>query len=170
MQPRHHGADRRAHDVGDLLVGEALDVGEVDRQPELLGQLLQGLLDVAVRQPVQRLGLGRAQPAGGVRLGLGELPVGDLVGGRLHRLALPLPVGVDVRVGEDPVQPGLEVRALLELVEGGVRLQVRLLDQVLGVGRVARHPHRGRVELVEERHRVPLEAGPALRRLVRPPR
>jgi hypothetical protein len=31
-----HGTDRCAHDVSDLLVGEALDVGEVDRDPELL--------------------------------------------------------------------------------------------------------------------------------------
>ncbi len=48
VQPGHHGADRGAHDLGDLLVGEALDVGEVDRQPEVLGELLQRVLDVAV--------------------------------------------------------------------------------------------------------------------------
>ena len=42
VQARHHGADRRAHDVGDLLVREALDVGEVDRDAEVLGQRLQG--------------------------------------------------------------------------------------------------------------------------------
>src|SRR5436309_13944733 len=32
VQPGHHGADRRAHDLGDLLVGEALDIGEVNRE------------------------------------------------------------------------------------------------------------------------------------------
>jgi len=46
-----------------------------------------------------------------------------------------------------------------ELVERGVRLRERLLHHVLGVGRVAGHPHRGAVELVEEGQRVPLEAG-----------
>ena len=43
-----------------------------------------------------------------------------------------------------------------------VRLGERLLDEVLGVGGVAGHPHRGGVELVEERQRVALEAGGAL--------
>src|SRR5207253_11028554 len=37
VQAGHHGADRRAHDAGDFLVGEALDVGEVDREPVLPG-------------------------------------------------------------------------------------------------------------------------------------
>jgi hypothetical protein len=86
VQPAHDGADRSAHDLGDLLVGEALDVGQVDRHPEVLGQRLQGLLDVGVRQVVQRLHLGAAQAGAGVRLGRGDLPVGDLLGGALLRL------------------------------------------------------------------------------------
>ena len=118
VQPRHHGADRRAHDLGDLLVGEALDVGEVDREPEVLGELLEGVLDVGVGQVLERLGLGGLQPGRGVRLGAGELPVLDVLGHRLLRLALLLAVGVDEGVGQDPVEPGLEVRARLELVEG----------------------------------------------------
>jgi len=32
------------HLADDFLVGEALDVGEIDRDPELLGQRLRGLL------------------------------------------------------------------------------------------------------------------------------
>ena len=60
---------------------------------------------------VERLGLGRAQPGRGVRLGPGELPVLDLLGRRLLRLALLLAVGVDEGVGQDPVEPGLEVGA-----------------------------------------------------------
>ena len=43
-----------------------------------------------------------------------------------------------------------------------VGLRERLLDEVLGVRGVAGHPHRGRVELVEERQRVALEAELAL--------
>jgi hypothetical protein len=46
-----------------------------------------------------------------VRLGRRELPVLDVLGGRLLRLPLALAVGVDERVGEDPVEPGLEVGA-----------------------------------------------------------
>jgi len=97
-----------------------------------------------------------------VLLGGVQLPVLHLVGGVLLRLPLPLAVAVDVGVGQDPVQPGLEVGALGELVEGGVGLHERLLDQVLGVGRVAGHPQGRRVELVEIGQRVPLEPGVAL--------
>ena len=118
-------------------------------------------------QPVERLGLGRAQPGRGVRLGPCELPVLDVLGGALLRLALLLAVGVDERVGEDAVQPGLEVRALGELVEGRERLHEGLLDEVLGVGRVAGHPQRRGVQLVEEGQRVALEpCGPLLRGLL----
>jgi len=59
----------------------------------------------------------------------------------------------------------------LELVERGVRLEHRLLDEILGVGRIARHAERGPVELVDERHRIPLELVTLLRLLaVRHPR
>jgi hypothetical protein len=33
VQPRHHGADRAARDLGNLSVCEALDIGEVDGEP-----------------------------------------------------------------------------------------------------------------------------------------
>ena len=97
-----------------------------------------------------------------MRLGAGELVVLDLGGVGLQRLALPLAVGVDVGVGEDAVHPRLEVGAGLVLVERGVRLGVGLLEQVLGVGRVARGAHRGGVELVEQGQCLALETGLAL--------
>src|SRR5438067_13736382 len=80
VQTGHHGADGSVHDLGDFLVGETLDVGKVHREPELLWQLLQRRLHVAVGQPVQRLDLGRAQAAGRVTLRLRDLPVADLLG------------------------------------------------------------------------------------------
>ncbi len=46
-----------------------------------------------------------------------------------------------------------------ELVEGRVRLRVGLLHHVLGVRRVAGHPQRGRVQLIEELQGVGLEPG-----------
>src|SRR6266536_94923 len=61
--------------VGHLLVGKALDIGQVDGQPEVLRDRLQGLLDVGVGQVLEGDGLGRLQAAGGVRLGGGQLPV-----------------------------------------------------------------------------------------------
>ena len=45
----------------------------------------------------------------------------------------------------------------LELVERRVGLGEGLLDQVLGVGRVAGHPHRGRVELIQVGQHILLE-------------
>jgi hypothetical protein len=167
VQPGHHGPDRRAHDVGDLAVGESLDVGQVDRDAELFGQLLQGVLDVGVGQPLERLALRRLQARGGVLGRPGELPVLNVLGAGPLRLTLPLAVGVDERVGQDPEQPRLEVGARLELVEGRIRLGERLLNQVLRVGRVARHAHGRGVQLVEVGQHVLLEAFAPLRECLR---
>ena len=49
MQPAHHGSDRNVHDLGDLLVGETLDVGQQHGHAELLGQRLERLLHVRRR-------------------------------------------------------------------------------------------------------------------------
>ena len=92
-----------------------------------------------------------------MRLGPGKLPVLHVLPVGELRLPLLLPVGVDVGVGEDPVQPSLQVRARGELVKGRVRLGVGLLHDVLGVGRVARHPQRAGVELVKVLQGVSLE-------------
>ena len=105
------------------------------------GRACSACLDVGVREPVERLGLSGLQARGGVRGGPGQLPVLDLFGTGPLRLALLLAVAVDEGVGQDPEQPGLQVRARLELVEGRIRLGEGLLDQVLGIGRVAGHPH-----------------------------
>ena len=60
MQPAHHRADRNVEDLGDLLVREALDVGQQHRHAELLGQRLEGLLHLGVGEPVEQLVLGAA--------------------------------------------------------------------------------------------------------------
>src|SRR6266699_2707644 len=92
----------------------------------------------------------------------GELPVLNLLGTRPLRLTLPLAVGVDERVRQDPEQPRLEVRAGLELMEGRIRLGEGLLHQVLGVGRIAGHPHTRRIQLIQVWQDVMLEALAAL--------
>ena len=69
---------------------------------------------------------------------------------------------VDEGVREDPVEPSLEVGAVLVLVEGRERAHEGLLQEVLGVGGVAGHPQRGGVELVEVGQGVALEPGAAL--------
>src|SRR3954451_5077491 len=112
---------------------------------------------------VERFHLGGVKTGRGVRLGLRELPVlAVLAHTGLTRLTLLLAIRVDERVCQDRVEPGLEVGAFLELVEGGEGFDERLLDEVLGVGRVAGHPQCRGVELVEKRERCLLEARTAL--------
>src|SRR6266849_5924659 len=91
-----------------------------------------------------------------------QLPVLDLFRTRALRLALPLAVGVDEGIGQDPEQPRLQVRALLELVEGRVGLGEGLLDQVFRIRRVAGHPKRRGVQLIQEGQHLLLEALTAL--------
>src|SRR5690625_1462126 len=157
VEPRHDCPDRRPHDVGDLLVREALDIGEVDRDPEILGDLLESLLDVRIREMRQRLRLGGQQAGRRVRLGTRHLPVLDVLGSALLRFALLLAVRVDERVGQDAIEPGPEVRPLLVLVERSERLGERLLYQVLGVAGITRHTQRRGVQLVEVGQRVAFE-------------
>src|SRR5215470_11809018 len=88
----------------------------------------------------------------------GKLPVLDFLGARPLRLALPLAVGVDEGIGEDTEQPRLQVGAVLVLMEGAIRLRERLLHQVLGVSRIARHPHRRRIQLIQVRQDITFEA------------
>src|SRR5262249_7370102 len=69
------------------------------------------------------------------------------------------------RVDEDAVQPRPQVRAGLELPEGGVRLGERFLDQIFGVCGVAGHAQRRGIQPLQVRQRVPLEPhGPLPRR------
>src|SRR5690625_1759451 len=57
MQSGHHRPNRGIHDLGNLLVGKPLHVGEVDRQASILGQVGQGLFDDIVTEGVDRFRL-----------------------------------------------------------------------------------------------------------------
>ena len=112
MQPGHHGADRRVHDLGDLLVAEpsrrpagrasgSSRTGTPRRlhgfDRDLSSTRSRPSLDAAATQPVVQVPLVHVL---GTIHGLG--------------LALLLAVRVDEAVREDPVEPRLEVGALLE--------------------------------------------------------
>src|ERR1700691_5903405 len=88
----------------------------------------------------------------------GELPVLDFLGARPLRLPLALAIGINERVGQDAEQPGFQVRAVLVLMERTVRLGEGLLHQVLGISWIAGHPHRRRVQLIQVRQDITLEA------------
>ena len=68
-------------------------------------------------------------------------------------------VPVDVRIGEDPVQPGLEVGSDLEGVVPAERLEQGLLEHILGVGGITRHAQRSRIQLRRVLHDIVLECG-----------
>src|SRR6185437_16251231 len=101
----------------------SLDICQVYGDPEFFRQRLQSLLDVRIRQAFERFGLGGFEARRRVRGGTGKLPVLDLLGAGSLRLTLPFAIGVDERVGQDSEQPGLEVRAVLILMERTVGLR-----------------------------------------------
>jgi hypothetical protein len=78
---------------------------------------LECALDAGIRHVCQDLGVCGIQPGGGTRCVASQLPVLDLAGGRRLRLALAFPAVSEEGVGEDAVQPGLQIRAGLELLE-----------------------------------------------------
>ena len=115
----------------------------------MLGEALQGSLDVCIHQPLEYLLLGapgRVPCFAGADAPV-EIEVLHLAEVDLRWLADLLSVTIDVGVGQDAVEPRLEVGPLLEAVVGPVRLEERLLDEVFGIRWVAGHPERGGVEL-----------------------
>ena len=86
-----------------------------------------------------------------------QLLIGDLRGRVLLRLPLLLAVAVDVRVDQDPVQPCLEIGSLPERVKPGVGLHHGVLEQILRVLMVTRHPQCLRVERLPQRDDITFE-------------
>ncbi len=138
VQSAHHRADRASHDLRDLFVRELFDIAENDREPKLGWQRVERPLDLFFDQGHQRQRLRlpelphrtRADPP--VRQGVG-------VGAVEHRaLQTAAAVLVDERVGQDPKEPSLQVRAGMELVPGPHRLDECVLDEILGFRRISR--------------------------------
>ncbi len=157
VQPGHDRPDRAVQDLGDLLVGEILEVGQDDDHPVVVGQRVERLLDVVVEHAVEVLGLGIRRLVGVVAPHdplEGILDLGEIDAARLELL---LAVVVDERVLEDLEEPGLQVGAFLELVVVLVGLEVGLLDQVLGVLGAARHAVGRVVERIQIGHHLGIE-------------
>ena len=60
MQSTHDRSDGDLEHVGDLLIGETLDVGEQHRKEEVLGQVFEGTFDFVVGEEVDDFLLGTA--------------------------------------------------------------------------------------------------------------
>ena len=89
-----------------------------------------------------------------------QVQVLDVVEVGLERPALLGAVGVDVLVGHDPKQPGPQVGALFESGVAAIRAEVRLLDQVFGIGGISSHAQRRAVQLRCVLHGLLSEFGP----------
>ena len=159
MESTHHRADRNIKDFGDLFVVESLHVGEQNRETKCFGQRIKGRLDLSVGKVVDNEIFGRA--ACRRRLEPAELAVEKQFFAFsqcfLLRPTLLGPVHVDVSVRQDPKQPGFEVGARFETAESSIRLEHRLLHQVLGVGPIVGHSERPRVQRWQMLHRQLLE-------------
>src|ERR1700694_5793842 len=156
-KPRHHGSPRSLHHRCDLLVAETLDIGIVNNLAELRRQRLHRRLDGVVRQRIQNVILGR--PLSGRETGISRCQalLGDLICGALRRLATLPAVAVDVRVGEYPEHPRLQVAAGPERFETGVRPHHGLLQKVFRVRMVAAHPTRLAIQGGMQRNNLAFE-------------
>jgi hypothetical protein len=132
MQPRHHGADGRAHSCRGFPVGQALDVDEIHGDAELVRQCPERTGELGRWHPVESLLFCRPRRRRVMRPALDRaqlLEVGDDDEG----LALTLAITGDERVAEDRLQPGAQVRARPKVVVPRAGPGERFLDEVFGV-------------------------------------
>ena len=79
IEPTHDRPDWRSHDLGDLLVGESLDIGQQNNLPELVGQPVESVKDLLVGQPVQGFQFGGPKPIAVMGGRPRDLPVLDVL-------------------------------------------------------------------------------------------
>jgi hypothetical protein len=155
-EARAHGAHGDAEHGGGLLVRLPLDVHEHHRHAVVRRdggeRPVDGRTQIHALQHRRHPGaLRRAVGHGrGQRLELG------VVVGRLD-VARVAPRGAQERVATDGEQPALRVGAVVERVPAAERLQIRLLHEVVGPGRVARERAGEARHVAQERHGQPLE-------------
>jgi hypothetical protein len=131
-QPRHHGADRDAEDLGHLPVREAPDVRQHDHLAKGDREALGGEARLLDQRPPERrfAGVsGRRRSSG--RRGPGAVPARGVA---------------QERASQHREDPRLRRADVPELVEAAKRLETGLLDQVFRPGR-AREPARRAVEV-----------------------
>ena len=167
MQPRHHGTDRDVEDLGRLRVAELADVDEHDDVAEVVRDLGERVDDAALREPLDHLVLLERLLALGGRDLVGEVVVAFLERLEIGR-ALDLAAPVEVQVGEDPQQPGAQVRAGRVGAPAPERPRIRLLHQLFRLLSRPDQASRHAIDLVSELERLLLEAHP-IARLARDP-
>ena len=166
MEPRHDGPDRDLEDLRRVRVAEVADVDEHDHVPEVVRHRRKGRNGIVLREPIIDAILRRAAV-------LLELVVEEVVA-LLERLqigrALDAPAAVDVQVGQDPEQPGTQVRSRRVGTPRAESPRVRLLHQVLRFLPRGHEPPCDTVHLVGQVERFLLEANAVARLLGELPR
>lgn len=121
-------SDRHVHDLGSLLVGKALDEHQADREPLLLGQLEERVLDA------EQLNLGARGRIANSLCGLLR---------RVQGLAYPAAATfVDPGVTQDAEKPAGEMRVHVELIGSGECPLHRDLHQIVRIVRIPRQSAR----------------------------
>jgi hypothetical protein len=90
-------------------------------------------------------------------VGLRQVLIGDMLGRVLHRLTLLLAIAVDIRVGQNPEQPCVQIGVPLERMKTRVRVHHCVLHEVLGVRVILAHSIRVTVEGVVQRNDLTFE-------------
>ena len=129
--PRLHRADRDVEHLGDLGVVEVGDIAEHDRDPQVIRQLVECVVE---QEPI---GESFGVQVGHRINGLGPVSLVDRV---QARPALAFAEFVERRIGRDAVGPGAERGATVEARKVANDLDQRLLTSIVGIACPAGDP------------------------------
>src|SRR5690554_1212635 len=138
--------------MGDFLIGEVVEVGQDDHRAELLGERAQRVLDILAKRALHDISLGAVVERRILTVEEELLDRAQVVGIEDLSLFLFAPIFIDERIGQNREEPGAAIGALLEAIPVIIRLQIGLLDQVLGVALILGIAKRAGVELVDILH------------------
>ena len=130
MKPRADSARLEVEGLGDLLVGEALEVSQDDHDPALLRQLRDGAMERPLELATFRVDLRPTALIGDSKEDL--LAVA-------RRPAISRRQPVEAEAGDDRIEPGGEPGLAAELAKAPVRAEEGFLRHLFGLGRAAEH-------------------------------
>jgi len=139
MKSRHHRSEGASEHLGNLPIGECLDVGQEEENPVLGREGAKRAQKVVVEKFLER-------KRRGVRAGGGGLDFLEREG-----LRPPSATPVEMGVAEDGEEPGLESSpGGTELGEAAEGLEIRLLNEIESVRLVALERESGEGEIVPQ--------------------
>ena len=155
VKARADGANRAIDELCDLFVGKSFDVAKNHDGAEILRQRFHGFREIVIEQiPIEacfhivRIGVFRAN---------GVVEILDVLVINFIWLFRLLTVNIDVGVLHDAEKPRFAVRAGFEFVPETIGFHVGLLEEIVGIVRVAGHAQREIKKRVDVRHRLAFE-------------